>query len=85
MARAENTTKNMGEEMQHIIEHAHALVEATSGELDERIKEARDALKERLGATKSGFSEIVRIPRNPDSDSSRNRTLIPRESGHPVQ
>ena len=58
MASAQNNTKNMSEEMQHIIDHAHALVEATSGELDEKIKEAREALKERLGATKGGFSEI---------------------------
>ena len=58
MANAQNTTKNMSEEMKHIIDHAHALVEATSGELDERIKEARAALKERLGATRTGFGEI---------------------------
>ena len=58
MANAQNTTKNMSEEMKHIIDHAHALVEATSGELDDRIKEARDALKERLGATKGGLGEI---------------------------
>ena len=58
MASTQNNTKNMSEEMKHIIEHAHALVEATSGELDDRIKEARAALKERLGATKGGFGEI---------------------------
>jgi len=27
----------------------------------------------------------LRIPRNLDSQSSQNWTLIPRESGHPVQ
>ena len=44
--------------MQHIIDHAHALVDATSGELDDRIKAARAALKERLDSSKSGFGEI---------------------------
>jgi len=44
--------------MQHIIEHAHALVEATSGELDDRIKEARAALKERLDSSKSGIGKM---------------------------
>ena len=58
MASAQDKTKNISEEMKHIIDHAHALIEATSGELDERIKSARLALKERLDTTQSGFSEI---------------------------
>jgi ElaB/YqjD/DUF883 family membrane-anchored ribosome-binding protein len=58
MATTQDNSKNMSEEMQHIIEHAHALVDATSGALDDRIKEARAALKERLGAAKGRFGEI---------------------------
>jgi ElaB/YqjD/DUF883 family membrane-anchored ribosome-binding protein len=48
----------MSEEMQHIIDHARALVDATSGELDDRIKSARDALKERLDSSKSGYYNL---------------------------
>lgn len=44
--------KTMNKEMQNIIDHAHALVEATSGEIDDRVKEARSALKERLDSAK---------------------------------
>jgi ElaB/YqjD/DUF883 family membrane-anchored ribosome-binding protein len=58
MASAQDNSKNMSEEMQHIIDHARALVDATSGELDDRIKAARDALKERLDSSKSGLGEI---------------------------
>ena len=58
MATTQDNSKNMSEEMQHIIDHARALVDATSGELDDRIKAARDALKERLDSSKSRFGEI---------------------------
>jgi ElaB/YqjD/DUF883 family membrane-anchored ribosome-binding protein len=58
MANKQDNIKNMSEEMQHIIDHAHALVDATSGEMDDRIKVARAALKERLDSSKSGFGEI---------------------------
>jgi len=44
--------KRMNKEMQNIIDHAHALVDATSGEIDDRVKEARSALKERLDSAK---------------------------------
>lgn len=52
MASTHENYKTMNKEMQNIIDHAHALVEATSGEIDDRIKEARAALKERLDSTK---------------------------------
>ena len=58
MASTQNNYKTMSKEMQYIIDHASALVEATSGELDDRIKAARDALKERLDSSKSGLGEI---------------------------
>jgi len=58
MASTQDNTQIMSEEMQHIIDHARALVDATSGELDDRIKSARDALKERLDSTKSGYCDL---------------------------
>ena len=53
MVSKQDNAKAMSQEMQHIIEHARALVDATSGEVDDRIKAARAALQERLGATRS--------------------------------
>jgi ElaB/YqjD/DUF883 family membrane-anchored ribosome-binding protein len=58
MASVKDHTINMSEEMQHIIEHAHAPVEASSGELDNRIKEAGTALKEHLDSSKTGSGKI---------------------------
>ena len=58
MANAQDNSKMMTEEMQHIMEHAHALVDATSGELDDRIKSARAALKERLDSAKGDCGEL---------------------------
>jgi ElaB/YqjD/DUF883 family membrane-anchored ribosome-binding protein len=53
MANTPDNIKQMSVEMQHIMDHAKALVDATSGEVDERIKSARAALKERLDSAKS--------------------------------
>lgn len=53
-----DNTQKMSEEMQHIMDHARALVDATSGELDDRIKSAREALKERLDSSKSGYGDL---------------------------
>ncbi len=58
MAVMQDNTQKMSEEMQHIIDHARALVDATSGELDDRIKSARDALKGRLDSSKSGYCNL---------------------------
>jgi ElaB/YqjD/DUF883 family membrane-anchored ribosome-binding protein len=58
MATTQDNSQKMSEEMQHIIDHARALVDATSGELDERIKSAREALKERLDSGKSGYGDL---------------------------
>jgi len=58
MARTQDNTKIMSEEMQHILDHAHALVDATSGELDDRIKAARAALMERLELAGGGYGVI---------------------------
>jgi ElaB/YqjD/DUF883 family membrane-anchored ribosome-binding protein len=48
----------MRKEMRHIMEHAQKLVDATSGEVDDRIKSARAALKGRLESAKSEFDEV---------------------------
>ena len=37
--------KTMRKEMQQIMDHAAALVDATSGELDDRVKAARDSIE----------------------------------------
>ena len=58
MTSTQDNSPKMSEEMQHIIDHARALVDATSGELDDRIKSARDALKERLDSSKSGYYNL---------------------------
>lgn len=58
MAKVLDNSQKMGEEMQHLIDHARALVDATSGEVDDRIKAAREALKVRLDSTKSGYGEL---------------------------
>jgi ElaB/YqjD/DUF883 family membrane-anchored ribosome-binding protein len=54
----EEISKSMREELQTIVNHAHALVDATSGELDDRIKSARTALKERLDLCPADFAAI---------------------------
>ena len=58
MKSTQDNTQKVSEEMQHIIDHARALVNATSGELDDRIKTARDALKERLDSSKRGYGDL---------------------------
>jgi ElaB/YqjD/DUF883 family membrane-anchored ribosome-binding protein len=58
MSKTQDNIKTMSKEMQHIMDHAHALVNATSGELDDRIKSARATLKERLESVTSEYGEI---------------------------
>lgn len=50
--------KKMGRETRQILEHAQALVDATSGEVDDRIKTARSALNERLESIKDEYDEL---------------------------
>ncbi len=58
MATTQEETKTLTQEMQNIMDHAHALVDATSGELDDRIKSARAALKERLDSAKGDYGKL---------------------------
>ena len=58
MAYTHDNVKNMNTEMRHIMEHAEALVDATAGELDNRIASARAALKDRLESAKSEYGDL---------------------------
>jgi ElaB/YqjD/DUF883 family membrane-anchored ribosome-binding protein len=58
MSASEDHYKTMSKEMKLIMDHAHALVNATSGEVDDRIKEARAALKERLDSAKGEYGNL---------------------------
>jgi len=58
MAATQGNYKEISREMQHIMDHARALVDATSGELDDRIKSARAALKERLESARSEYGQL---------------------------
>jgi len=48
----------MNENMRNLVDHAQALVDATAGEMDDRIKSARVALKARLDLAKSDFGGL---------------------------
>jgi ElaB/YqjD/DUF883 family membrane-anchored ribosome-binding protein len=58
MAITQQDSKTFTQEMQNIMDHAHALVDATSGELDDRIKSARAGLKERLDSVRGDYGKI---------------------------
>jgi len=58
MATTQDNYKTMSKELQNIMDHTHALVNATSGEVDDRIKAARAALKERLDSAKSEYGGL---------------------------
>lgn len=61
MAHAQDHAKRMNKEMRQIMEHAEALVDATTGELDERIATARTMLKDRLDSAKGEYEELEAI------------------------
>lgn len=58
MANSQENSAVIGKELHQIMDHARALVDATSGELDDRIKSARAALKERLESAQSEFGDL---------------------------
>jgi ElaB/YqjD/DUF883 family membrane-anchored ribosome-binding protein len=55
MARIQDVSKGMGREIHHLLAQAQALVDATAGEQEARIKSARDALAGRLESAKDAF------------------------------
>jgi ElaB/YqjD/DUF883 family membrane-anchored ribosome-binding protein len=58
MTNTQDQSKLMSQELRNIIDHARALVDATSGDLDERIKSARAALKERLDSVNGDYGSL---------------------------
>lgn len=56
--RKENNSEAMSAEMREIITHAQALVEATAGEVDDRIGKVRTELEERLRAAKDKYGQL---------------------------
>jgi ElaB/YqjD/DUF883 family membrane-anchored ribosome-binding protein len=58
MSKTQDNSEIMRKEMKQIMEHARALVEATSGELDDRIKSARAALEERLESARNEYGDV---------------------------
>jgi len=60
MADKHDHSQTMTLEMQEIMSHAQALVDATSGEVDDRIKSARGALNERLKSVQTEYGKLER-------------------------
>jgi len=58
MKRTYDNREIMKTELRHMMEHAEALMEATAGELEERITTARTTLKNRLDSTKSEYDKL---------------------------
>jgi ElaB/YqjD/DUF883 family membrane-anchored ribosome-binding protein len=58
MAKTVDNHKTVRKEIQQIMAHSQALVNATSGDLDDRIKAARAALMQRLESAKSEYGEL---------------------------
>jgi ElaB/YqjD/DUF883 family membrane-anchored ribosome-binding protein len=58
MKTTQDDSKTLRQEMQEIMNQAHALVDATSGELDDRIKSARAALVERLNLSQGSIGRM---------------------------
>lgn len=58
MENSHGNSETIGNQLHTIIDRAQALVDATSGELDEQIKSARAALKERLHSAKHAYDGL---------------------------
>jgi ElaB/YqjD/DUF883 family membrane-anchored ribosome-binding protein len=58
MSKTPDNFRRMHKEMKIIMDHAKSLVEATSGELDDRVKAARTALDDRLESARHEYGEL---------------------------
>jgi ElaB/YqjD/DUF883 family membrane-anchored ribosome-binding protein len=58
MSKTPDNLRRIHKEMQVIMDHAKSLVDATSGELDDRVKAARTALDGRLESAKHEYGEL---------------------------
>lgn len=54
-------TDDAAAELREIMRHANALLEATAGEADERVKKVREKLEERLAMAKSKYAGVEDI------------------------
>lgn len=55
MAEQQDRSAAMGQELQDIVQHAEALLAATAGEMDARVREARERLEARLSEAKHKY------------------------------
>ena len=58
MAAKTTQTQALADELRDIVRHAGALIEATAGEADERVKKARETLEQRLDAAKRQYADL---------------------------
>lgn len=58
MESKRDSAKEMSEKMRNVVDHAQALVDATAGDLGDRVKSARAALKDHLDSAKSDFGGL---------------------------
>jgi ElaB/YqjD/DUF883 family membrane-anchored ribosome-binding protein len=58
MAHTYDNKRIIKQEMRHMMEHAEALMDATAGELDERVTKARTRLKDRMDSAKGVFDTL---------------------------
>jgi ElaB/YqjD/DUF883 family membrane-anchored ribosome-binding protein len=54
----EQSSEAMSREMREIVSHAQALVEATAGDVDDKIGKVRADLQERLQAAKEKYGDL---------------------------
>ena len=58
MAHIQDVSRSVSRELHHLVNQAQALVDATAGEQEARIKAARDALAERLESAKNEYHRV---------------------------
>ena len=58
MSISEKTRRQLSKDIQAIVQHSQNLIEATSGELDERTQAARERLKETLETVKGKYDAL---------------------------
>ena len=51
-------TEAITEEMREIVRHSQALLEATAGEIDDKVQKIRSDLEERLRSAKGNYGEL---------------------------
>ena len=72
------------QELREIARHAGALLDATAGEADERIKKARAQLEERLAVAKGKYAELDGILDEALGDAAAAAARVVRERPYHV-